>query len=420
MTNTIRIKHLNIIVEDMKKSLEFYKKILKFEEVRRYSIARNWSETANDRKSTLAECVIIKIPDTETCIELQQYIGLPLQNQDADRVNYFGIRHLALEVDCLEQVVQELTLMGVKTFEAITQVTFSIVEYEKKSVYINGPDNVKIELIEREEQHKRHKKLRQDKQYEQHAQYGQDKQHVQQEQHEHKFDKSSDNVVALKIEDVLQGKSMEQLAVMIYDDFKANRNPSQAILEIYWSRLGLENKEKDELIHIITAGVELILSKLELEPVKLNMHRQSKRTAIWITRNDNYFINFCRSIRAYIGIYNEIFFPTILDEGIRATIREVLTASHGVKNVTSVAEMLFTNRSHLSHKFKSQTGTYLSSYIRTVKMYGARLLLLDPELSIGDIINILGYKDEEHFVDNFKLHTGIHPSKFRSRVVDYY
>ena len=41
------------------------------------------------------------------------------------------------------------------------------------------------------------------------------------------------------------------------------------------------------------------------------------------------------------------------------------------------------------------------------------LMLLDQNYSIDDILNILGYKDEQHFSRIFKTYTGTLPISYR-------
>lgn len=54
-------------------------------------------------------------------------------------------------------------------------------------------------------------------------------------------------------------------------------------------------------------------------------------------------------------------------------------------------------------------------YLSDLKLQEAKILLQQPELSLNEIANRLGYKNLSHFSRQFKRWTGINPSEFRKK-----
>lgn len=54
-------------------------------------------------------------------------------------------------------------------------------------------------------------------------------------------------------------------------------------------------------------------------------------------------------------------------------------------------------------------------YLSELKLQEAKILLQQPELSLNEIANRLGYKNLSHFSRQFKRWTGINPSAFRKK-----
>ncbi|MHA7965456.1 response regulator [Paenibacillus sp. CAU 1782] len=68
---------------------------------------------------------------------------------------------------------------------------------------------------------------------------------------------------------------------------------------------------------------------------------------------------------------------------------------------------------HLSYLFKRETGQTYSEYVTDKRLQLAKDLLGDPELSIQEVVDRVGYKDYFHFNKLFKKHFGVTPSKYR-------
>ncbi len=82
-------------------------------------------------------------------------------------------------------------------------------------------------------------------------------------------------------------------------------------------------------------------------------------------------------------------------------------------SLSNLAKMVSTNECTLKKEFKNVFGTTVFGYIRDIKMEKAKNLLLNPNLSINEISDIIGYKNPQHFTTAFKKQFGIAPSFLR-------
>ncbi len=81
--------------------------------------------------------------------------------------------------------------------------------------------------------------------------------------------------------------------------------------------------------------------------------------------------------------------------------------------VESVAEHTGFSRAYLSHKFKTQLGFNLSSFIIRSKLEEAKILLRYSGKSIGEISSYLCFSSQSHFHNAFKKYFGVTPKGYR-------
>lgn len=74
--------------------------------------------------------------------------------------------------------------------------------------------------------------------------------------------------------------------------------------------------------------------------------------------------------------------------------------------------------SYLTKIFTKELGVTPSKYIRRYRMSIAKQLLANPNLSISDVANSVGYADQFHFSKSFKLENGISPTTYRDNLND--
>ncbi len=91
-----KLLHTRYRVNDLEQTVEFYRKVLGLEELRRHKSPRG------------SELVFMKAPESEELIELCQFAGSgPVQVQP-------DLTHLAFEVDSLEAFGKHLEKLGLK------------------------------------------------------------------------------------------------------------------------------------------------------------------------------------------------------------------------------------------------------------------------------------------------------------------
>ena len=101
-----------------------------------------------------------------------------------------------------------------------------------------------------------------------------------------------------------------------------------------------------------------------------------------------------------------------LIKSVTAYIRHHL--SDAIKT-DDIAASLFMSRSHLSTRFKQETGMNLTEYIHQIKISEAKHLLAHTDKNLSLISNYLGYSSQSHFTRMFKKVVGISPIEYREK-----
>lgn len=125
MSQARKLLHTRYRVDDLERTVRFYKEVLGLEEVRRHKSPRG------------SELVFLKAPETEELIELCHFPGSgPVKVQP-------DLTHLAFEVDSLEQFGKHLANLGLK---------YSDGPHLKPDgggiAFIDAPEGYEIELIQ--------------------------------------------------------------------------------------------------------------------------------------------------------------------------------------------------------------------------------------------------------------------------------
>ncbi len=145
-----RIDHLNIVVDDMQRMVDFYTKVLGMRATKQAVIAGPWIQDVTGLSSVEAEVVFLETAG-KTTIELIHY-RKPEGNsrlQGLERPNVQGFRHIAFRVTEIDQLVESIKAAGVKMLGAVQQVPDAQVEYgdqKKHLVYFHDPEGNLLEL----------------------------------------------------------------------------------------------------------------------------------------------------------------------------------------------------------------------------------------------------------------------------------
>ena len=121
-----KLLHTRYRVNDLERTLKFYKDVLGLAEVRRHKSPRG------------SELVFLKAPESEEQIEITYFPGSgPVQVQP-------DLTHLAFEVDSLEEFAKHLAKLGVKYSDGPTTSSTGTV-----FAFVDAPEGYEIELIQK-------------------------------------------------------------------------------------------------------------------------------------------------------------------------------------------------------------------------------------------------------------------------------
>jgi lactoylglutathione lyase len=120
-----KLLHTRYRVNDLERTVNFYKNVLGLTELRRHKSPRG------------SELVFMKTPESEELIELCSFAGSGPVHVQPD------LTHLAFEVDSLEEFARHLASLGLKYSDGPTQRPGG-----GGFAFIDAPEGYEIELIE--------------------------------------------------------------------------------------------------------------------------------------------------------------------------------------------------------------------------------------------------------------------------------
>lgn len=121
-----KLLHTRYRVNDLERTVKFYRDILGLQEVKRHKSPRG------------SELVFFKAPESEELIELCHFPGSESVQVQSD------LTHLAFEVDSLAEFEKHLAQHGLKYSDGPTTTSTGTV-----FAFIDAPEGYEIELIER-------------------------------------------------------------------------------------------------------------------------------------------------------------------------------------------------------------------------------------------------------------------------------
>jgi lactoylglutathione lyase len=126
MSKASKLLHTRYRVNDLERTVTFYKTVLGLEEIRRHKSPRG------------SELVFLKAPESEELIEITYFPGSgPVQVQP-------DLTHLAFEVDSLQAFGKHLESLGIKYSDGPTTSSTGTV-----FAFIDAPEGYEIELIQK-------------------------------------------------------------------------------------------------------------------------------------------------------------------------------------------------------------------------------------------------------------------------------
>ena len=146
------INHVNLVVSNLDRSVQFYTNLLGFQEVRRAHLEGEWIESIVGLKGVRAEVVYLLAPAGEPRLELLCYespLGESIQINSL--ANTVGLRHIAFQVKDIHGAVKCLKEAGVTILSEPVAVPKSAITHnagQKTLCYFLDPDGILLELAE--------------------------------------------------------------------------------------------------------------------------------------------------------------------------------------------------------------------------------------------------------------------------------
>lgn len=84
-------------------------------------------------------------------------------------------------------------------------------------------------------------------------------------------------------------------------------------------------------------------------------------------------------------------------------------------SLSQLAQGFHISESHLSHLFKSITGSSVMGYLTHCRLAAAKRYLAETDLEIGKIVELCGFSDNSNFSRSFKAATAMSPTQFRQQ-----
>ena len=139
------IDHINIVVSNLETAKKFFIDILGFKIEDESLLEGDWISNVVGLENAKAMYTKLSLLNSKVNIELIQYYQPSSGKVEGnEKANQLGFRHLAFEVEKIEDVYEKLKNKDVKFF---SPVQFNK-KKGKKIVYFLGPDNIILELAE--------------------------------------------------------------------------------------------------------------------------------------------------------------------------------------------------------------------------------------------------------------------------------
>lgn len=142
-----------------------------------------------------------------------------------------------------------------------------------------------------------------------------------------------------------------------------------------------------------------------------------QRDHFWPCRSRSYFIELLLLTNTiYDGneAYNNIYLGAINDE-ISGVINWLNVHCLDKITMEDITKYFHTNKTTLNQKFKSVMGITVMEYVFNLRIQIVCSLLRKTYLTINEIMERAGYKDNAHFLRSFKKYVGCTPSEYRSQ-----
>jgi len=138
--------HTGLTVRSLERSIAFYRDLLGFEVVFRWSPKAPYIGELVGYRDVDLHAAVLSIPNSPVFLELLEYRGVPQISVDMSNGN-IGNAHIAFKVDELDVLYERLVARGVKSVSPPVTPTIGP-NRGGRAVYLIDPDGFRVELIE--------------------------------------------------------------------------------------------------------------------------------------------------------------------------------------------------------------------------------------------------------------------------------
>lgn len=139
-----KIDHINLVVNDLNGAKEFFTQ-LGFSVGDESGLEGEWVSSIVGLKDVKARYVVLSLPDSNTNLELIEYHSPPSgRGPEMGKANQLGFRHIAFEVEDIDETVRYLKSKDVEFISSIQTYP----KTGKRLVYLRGPEGILLELAQ--------------------------------------------------------------------------------------------------------------------------------------------------------------------------------------------------------------------------------------------------------------------------------
>ena len=108
------------------------------------------------------------------------------------------------------------------------------------------------------------------------------------------------------------------------------------------------------------------------------------------------------------------------DDKILTVMKQYIDAHLESVSLDVLAEQVYMSPAYVSRYFKQKTGQNFQEYLIAKRMERAAALLEDLRYQIGDVSEMVGYRNPFNFSRTFKKYYGVNPREYRVRRPDFH
>ena len=146
MAAITRPHHVGLQVEDLERSVAFYRVVLGFELVFQWNPQAAYIRELVGYPDADIHAAILRLPDSDMFLELLEYRNCERSRVDTRTANP-GTAHVAFFVDDLDALYEELASKGVASGSRPVTPTIGP-NKGGRAVYLIDPDGIRVELIQ--------------------------------------------------------------------------------------------------------------------------------------------------------------------------------------------------------------------------------------------------------------------------------